>query len=152
MDPISIAATAMAILSPYIKKGVQEMTGAAAEVAYQKSKQLLVTLKQKWFGDSEAVQAVQHFEQKPEVYQAVLEDTLRTKLAQDQQFASELQNLLEQMGPSVSVTQVIRDGDEATGLKASAVAGGRLTVDQQTTNVKKSIGAELGDIGPRTSH
>ena len=148
MDPLILAGSAMAMLAPYVKKGAEELVGAVADVAYGKAKQLIARLKEKWSGDKEATAVLEEFEQKPAVYQAVLEDTLKTKLSADTQFRGELQELLQKMGATVEVNLVATDGDEATGVQAGNVrAGAKVKVDMQTKNVKKSTGATLGDIG-----
>jgi len=140
----------MAILAPYVKKGAQELVGAAAEATYQKAKQLLTTLKQKWSGDSKATRVVEDFEQKPAVYLTVLEDTLKTKLVEDQDFAAELQRLVGQMGPTIDATVVAKGGDKAIAVRGGgAVTGGHITATVDATNVKESVGVDItGNIGP----
>jgi hypothetical protein len=55
------------------------------------------------------------------------------------------------MGPIIDVTQDATDGDEGIAASVDNVKNGRVTVNQKTRNVKRSIGFEGGDIGPTST-
>jgi len=64
MEPVTLAASALAILVPYLKKGAEEFTAAAGQVAYEKTRALLAELKRRWIGDREASGQLEQFERR----------------------------------------------------------------------------------------
>ncbi|MCM3905369.1 MAG: hypothetical protein ND866_27035 [Pyrinomonadaceae bacterium] len=93
MEPITtLAATVIAILTPYVAKGAEEFVKGAGKDAYEKTKQLFVRLKEKWTGDDEASQALTNFEKKPDWYEPVLRKFLERDLETDRNFADDISN------------------------------------------------------------
>ena len=60
MDPliIGLAAKAVGILSPYVAKSGEEFAKAVGKAAYDRSKTLLETLKERFLGDEEATETL----------------------------------------------------------------------------------------------
>src|SRR5437764_1171906 len=105
MDPtiVDLATKVVAVLLPFVSKGVEEFASKVGDSAYEKAKTLLTTLKQKWSGDKEATESLIRFEEKPERYKTVLEDILQEKLAEDYDLASQVARLLQEMGPTLEI-------------------------------------------------
>src|SRR5215207_10010697 len=101
----SLAANVVAVLGPYVSLGAQEFAKSVGKEAYEKAKSMLATLKARWAGDEEAARALTNFEEKPERYAPVLEDILREKLPQDEELATWLTMLLNEMGPNLEIVQ-----------------------------------------------
>ena len=147
MDPATIVSTAMAVLTPFVKKGVAEFGRAAGQVACDKAQQLLEFVRGKLAGDKTASDNLETFEKKPDIYKPVIEDTLQEKLTSDTDFAAELEKRLAEMGPQLDIILKIQVAKDVTGLAADSMAGGSARVvieSEQGTNV---TGAKIGRIG-----
>jgi len=114
MDPVTLGATVMSILIPYVAKKAEKFIDLAGQAAYNQAKKLFTTLKSRWAGDKEATDQLAYFEQNPERYQPIIEDILRKRLAHDRELAVELEQLINQMGPSLTI---IQEMDEAKSLQ-----------------------------------
>jgi len=149
MDPatLALAMNVMNVLLPYVSKGAEEFASKVGEAAYEKTKALLSTLKEKWKGDKEASETLTRFEEKPERYQTVLTDILQEKLSQDKELASQVSRLLQEMGPALQVLQKMEEGKGVTGLKAKEVHHGTANVSQEIKKGENVTGAELDTIG-----
>jgi len=137
----------IAILAPYLAKGAKEFVEVAGEVAYEKAKSLLATLKAKLAGDKEATENLENFEKKPERYQPVMEDILKEKLAQDEDLAAELDRQVKEMGPTLEIIQKMKVAKDAKGLEADEFAKGKAKVIQEIDEAENVIGAKIGRIG-----
>jgi hypothetical protein len=144
---MNIATGVMSVLMPYVTRGAKEFAAAAGEVAYQKAKGLLETLKKRWAGDQEAADAIERFEQKPERYEPVLKDLLTEKLAADKSLAEEIQNRLKDLAPEVAVIQRLKDVDTATGLEVSEMSGGKASVTQDVERGRNIVGSRIKTLG-----
>jgi|SRR5215203_3710524 len=150
MDPVTVtlAANVMTVLMPYAAMGAQEFVKSAGKEAYEKAKSLIGTLKARWARDEEATDAVARFEEKPERYRPALEDILTEKLASDEELATELATLLNEMGPTLEIVQQMEEGLRVTGLEAEQMSGGRASVRQDIERGEDVTGARIGRIGP----
>jgi outer membrane lipoprotein-sorting protein len=148
MEPVTMIATAViSVLSPYLVKGAEEFIKAAGKDAYEKAKTLLATLKSRWANDQEASEQLARFEQKPERYRSVLEDILNEKLVQDENLATDLNRLLQEMGPTLNIVMKMKDAEGVTGLEATEMSGGRASVTQEIEKGKNITGAKIARIG-----
>jgi len=149
MDPatLSLAASVMSVLMPYVTVGTQAFVKSAGSDAYQKVKSMLGTLKARWSGDEEATETLARFEEKPERYRPVMEDILKEKLSQDVELAEELATLLNEMGPSLEIIQQMEEGRRVTGLEAEQMSGGTARVRQDIERGEDVTGARIGRIG-----
>lgn len=149
MDPaiIDISTKVMAVLIPFVSKGADEFASKVGDVAYEKAKTLLTALKQKWSRDKEATESLLLFEQKPQRYQAVLEDILQEKLTEDQDLAARVVQLLQEMGPTLEIIQHMEKGKDVIGLKAREMKSGRASIAQDISQAEGITGAELDTFG-----
>jgi len=147
MDPATIITTAMAVLTPFVKKGVAEFGRAAGQAACDRAQQLLEFIKGQLAGDKTASDNLATFETKPDVYKPVIEDTLKEKLATDPGFARELEQRLKEMGPQLDIILKISDAKNVTGLDADTVAGGKVNVSITSDKGDNVTGARIGRIG-----
>src|SRR6266853_2041919 len=133
MDPaiIDVSTKVMAVLLPFVTKGAEEFASKVGDAAYEKAKTLLTILKQKWSGDKEATESLVLFEKKPQRYQAVLEDILQEKLVEDHDLATQVVQLLQEMGPTLEIIQQMEEGKNIVGLKAREMRGGRARILQE---------------------
>jgi hypothetical protein len=147
MDPAALASAVVSVLGPYVTKGVEEFTKAAGEVAYEKAKQLLATLKTRWVGDAAAADQLARFEKKPEVYAPVLKDVLEEKIQQDSQLAIQLEQTVKQMGPSLQIFIKMAQGEDVTALEADEMTKGQVNVNIDIGSGKRITGPKIKHIG-----
>lgn len=149
MDPaiIDISTKVMAVLLPFVSKGAEEFASKVGDAAYEKAKTLFTVLKQKWSGDKEATESLALFEQKPQRYQAVLEDILQEKLVEDHDLVIQLVQLLQEMGPTLEIIQHMEEGKDVLGLKAKELKSGRYRVTQDVAKGERITGVELDTGG-----
>ena len=145
MDPIG--ATVMSILMPYVTKKAEKFIQIAGKAAYEKAKNILATLKTRWAGDKEATNQLAYFEQNPERYQPIIEDILEKRLAQDKTLATELKQLIDQMGTSLSIIQEMDEAKNVIGLKAKHVKKAKINIVQKAKKAEDMIGGEFDTIG-----
>lgn len=152
MDPAALASTVMSILGPYVTKGVEEFTRAAGEVAYEKGKQLLATLKARWAGDPAATDHLARFEKKPAVYAPALEDVLKEKLEHDQQLAAQLDQTVKEIGPDIQIIMKMGQAEDVTGFEADEMTSGKAGVELDIESGKHVKGAVIKRIGQNARH
>ena len=150
MDPlISDSDKAIAILLPYIKKGVEKFARVAGENAAEKAKSLLNTLKARWKGDKEATENLERFEEKPERYQFVLKDILKEKLAEDKDLAADLAEILNALGPTLDVIIKMKEAENVTGVKIGEFTDGKISSKIDIEIGKNIRGAEIDYLGKK---
>lgn len=147
MDPVTLGATVMSILMPYVAKKAEKFIDLAGKGAYEKAKNLLATLKARWAGDKEATDQLAYFEQNPERYQPIIEDILEKRLAQDKALAVELKQLINQMGPSLSIIQEMDEAKKVIAIKARHLKRGNIRTVQKAKTAEDMIGGEFDTIG-----
>src|SRR5205807_428208 len=149
MDPaiIDISTKVMAVLLPFVSKGAEEFASKVGDAAYEKAKTLLTVLKQKWSGDKEATESLALFEQKPQRYQAALEDILQEKLVEDHDLVIQLVQLLQEMGPTLEIIQHLEEGKDILGLKAKELRSGRYRVTQDVAKGERITAVDLDTGG-----
>src|SRR2546421_8734024 len=111
MDPaiVDLATKVVAVLLPFVSKGAEEFATKVGDTAYEKAKNLLSTLKQRWSRDTEATESLVRFEQKPERYKTVLEDILQEKIVEDHDLAAQVAQLLQELGPTLEIIQQMEE-------------------------------------------
>jgi len=117
MDPVSLAAAAVAVLSPYLVEGGKEAAKTAA-------KDLYTWLKDKLTG--RAAEALDDLEKAPasEDNQADLRKQLAKALEADPQLREELRRLLPEASAAGGTTQTI-DQSGSSNARAAQVHGDR---------------------------
>ncbi len=144
---VDLATKVVAVLLPFVSKGAEEFATKLGDTAYEKAKTLLSTLKQRWLGDTEATESLVLFEQKPERYQTVLEEILQEKLVEDKDLASQVFQLLQEMGPTLEIFQRMEEGEGITGVEAGELHTGTVKSTQEIKKGKDVKGAKIDRIG-----
>jgi|SRR5687768_219091 len=147
MDPISLAATVIGIVSPYVAKGAQELISHVGQEAYEKTKQLVTYLKDKWTGNDEASSTLKNFEQKPERHEKALQDILEEQLSNDPQLAAEVEKQVNELKPYLEVFQKMKKGEDVVGIEADEMKSGTAKVAQEIDEGKNIKGAVIKRIG-----
>ena len=106
MDIATLAATAVAALTPYVKDAVEDFAGKAGELALEKAKALFQRLKDKFSGDGYIEGALSRFEKAPEEYASAVEKIIQEAAEKDAQFADYVGTLVDEI-EAVSVAEVV---------------------------------------------
>ena len=151
MEPMTIAASALAILTPYVAKGAEEFIKAFGKDAYEKTKGLYSTLKAKWSGDEEAMGTLENYEEKPERYEPVLKSILEEKLGSDADLRAELSQQVKEVAPyfapHIKVFQKVIRGEDLTGAEIDEMTRGTVEVTQDLDEVKNATGVRIKTLG-----
>lgn len=142
MDPATIAASAMTVLTPYIKDAGTEALKTVGEMALGKAKDLLSWLKDRFSGDPVATKDLSRYESNPEKFESVLQSTLEEKIQGDAAFAGELQKRVNEFGSDLKVFQRIKDGKNIIGIDADS-APEKADVHQEADKVENMTGIRI---------
>ena len=114
MEPIitTLAASAISILTPYVKSGAEKFASEIGEDAAEKAKNLLTILKTRFCEDKYAEGSLDRFEKDPDKYQSALKIILKEKLDGDNSLVDELNKLLKDMGSTLNVVQKMKEAEE----------------------------------------
>jgi hypothetical protein len=147
MDPATIAAAALTILSPYVKDAGRELVKTVGEVTLEKSKALLGWLKDRFAGDAVAAKDLSRFESDPDKFESGLKSTLEEKAQSDPDFATELKRRVDEIGPQIAVFQRVKDGKNVVGVDADSIRSGKTSVTQDAERVDNITGVRAKTIG-----
>jgi hypothetical protein len=114
-----IAATAVGILVPFVKKGGEKVAEKVGEAIFN-------LIKDKLKGDEEAESTLKNFEKTPDRHGTALADILREKAEADSEFGAALKKLVEVSGEQGTrgVTQIA----SGTGIAQAAGTGASASV------------------------
>ena len=135
---LGLAAKVVEILSPYVKKGFDKFSEDVGKAGAEKVKGLLDTIKARFSGDKVASKNLAEYEKKPEIYQPVIQETLKEKMLKDKDMAAELEGLVKELGPTLELIQKIKilEG-EATVLESDEMKSGKLKATQEIDEVRE---------------
>jgi hypothetical protein len=150
VDPITIAAGVVALLTPFVSKAADAFASEAGKAVWSKTSALFDLLKSKLSGDQAAAATLDRFDRNPQGSADEFQSVLVKRLEGDQQLRDELLSLLDEIkrsGPNVRVVQRVKEAQELVGLKARRVRRGSIEVTQDAERVNKATGAEIDEIG-----
>lgn len=147
MEPATIVTTVMAVITPFVKKGVAEFGRAAGQAACDKAQQLLEFVKGKLAGDPRAASNLEEFEKQPDVFKPAVEAALKKKIAAEPAFATELESRAKDLGPVIVIIQEMEKGERVVGLNADEMKSGNVSVTQPIKEGTDITGARIGRIG-----
>jgi hypothetical protein len=147
MDPITIALQVVSVLAPFVSNVANEFASKVGDAAFDKASAILAAIKKRWASDPVASADLSRFEQNPQVFQPVLQDTLQKKLSDDKELADLLSQLLQEMGPSLEVVQKMDVGKNVVGFEGHDMKSGSASVTQEIKHADGVTGIKLNDIG-----
>lgn len=147
MDPVSLAAAAMAVLSPYIIKAGEATASELAKQGLGKAEALLQALWVRWKGKPEQEKRLQDFVADPVAAKSGLESTLAVEIATDSAFAAELKKLLDGGRPEVFVRLFAKGSESVTGADIRNMLHGRVNVELTLDNVRSGTGFKADELG-----
>jgi D-alanyl-D-alanine carboxypeptidase len=149
MDPATIAASAAALLAPYLKKAAEDFVGEAGKYVQEKAKVLWQKLRSKLDGDPPAKEVLDRFEADPVAHGEAFQAKLEEKVAQDPPLSDELSSELAEIkrnAPYVRVVQKMREAEGVVGLEVKRLKRGTVVVTQEIDKAKNITGAKLDEI------
>lgn len=146
MDPVTIAAAAVAILAPYVKQGGEALLRTAGEAGLEKARELLAGLKRRWSGDQQASQTLERFEKNPEGYQAPLQDLLEERIAVDSELASTLNEQVKEIAPRLNVKIDVDEAGNITGVDAGEIRRAMVDVVIRAGKVEGQVIGVRADV------
>jgi len=166
---MTIAASAVAILTPFLKKGaerfaeeigksVEEAGGEAGkrvgEIVIDKTKKLFDKLKQKLSGNEEATMNLKLLEKNPEneTYAENFQKVLARELDKDKNFAQDLDKQIKeikQLNPQVRTIIERAEAENLTAIRAGSISGGSNVEAhiKDSKAIKNLTGIDVGEIG-----
>lgn len=131
MDPVGLAGEVLAVLAPFLRKGLEQAAGKAGEalsgVGVDGVKRLYAAVRERFAGDESGGAQLERWVGEPAspVRQRALEGTLADLLDRDPVFAERVRGLLEQARPAAAGG--VRAG-RADHVEGAAAVGGDLTI------------------------
>jgi hypothetical protein len=165
MDPftMTLATSAVAIVTPFLKKGVEkfaeEVGGEAGkrvgEVVVDKTKKLFSKLKEKLSGNREGALNLELFESNPEnqSYAQNFGDALARELDKDKDFAQEVDRLVNEIKDSSPQIVTIIENAKAKNIIGTRIK--EMTAGSSRTEIKGSqaeesiVGTDVDYAGPK---
>jgi hypothetical protein len=148
MDPLTLAAGAIALLSPYLAKAGAEFAGEAGKAAWQLASRLLGRIRLAVQGSPPERQALEQFAAGASGSAAPAQAMLQGVLQADPQLAEDVSQLLrevKQLGPAVVVVQRIKEAEDAVGVEARRLRAGSVEVTQEIEKGKNITGVRITD-------
>lgn len=117
VEPISVAAMAIAFLTPYLVKAGESFAEKAGEAVAEKVGALYRTIKGKFAGDSYAEQTLLRLEESPDAKgrQSALENLLNEKMEEDTTFAERVRLLVDE-AKAADTNNVISYGERSVAI------------------------------------
>lgn len=143
----TLAASVIALVTPYFVKGAEEFAKEAGGAAFETVKALAERLRQWWSGDPVAAAAGENLAKEPEEYASLLGQRLNTALAKDKNLAADLTKLTSSAGPYADIVQNIQMAHGVTGAKIKSVIAGHLQITQTVSDGVNVIGLEADTFG-----
>lgn len=155
MDPITIATSIVTLLTPFVKKAMEEFSGKAGDAVFDKTRELYHKLKAKFTGDDFADGTLKRFEKDPDKYAAYLEDVVQEQLQKNEDLSQEFAQLLEQiqqLGPTITVVQKMIKARNVTGVDAGDIIKGSVDVQQGMDDAENVTGVKVTTVGNVSRH
>ena len=129
---MTLAANAVAVVSPLIMKGAEKLAEELGGFAAEKIKGVFNSLEKRFSKNKEEEESLQRFKEKPDRGNAALvKDLLQEELENDKNFQAELQALLKevkQASPDIEVYIKNTTGKIVRGYDLGVVEGGKFKV------------------------
>lgn len=150
MDPGTIAASVVALLSPYLAKATEEFAGEAGKTAFEKAAGLWRRINAAFGADEPSAAILKAFELEPALNVEQLKAALEARMAADQQFANVISAEIDEIrraSPHVRVVQKMIEVETLVGVKAKRLRAGTVDVGQEVKTATNVTGVELDEIG-----
>jgi len=148
MDPVTLAAGAIALLTAYLTKAGAEFAGEGGKAAWRLASRLLGRLRSAVTGKPREQEALEAFSSEPVGSAAKTQEMLEGVLKANPELGGEIAQILQEvkrLGPNVSVVQRIKEAEDVAGVKARRIRSGSVEVNQEIEKSKNVTGVQIGD-------
>jgi len=145
MDPVTAAA--LAGLTAFVTKSSQDLLDTLGSATAQALRKLFGAVKDRFSGDEAALGDLERFSDNAKLYAPVIRSRLDDSLTTDPEFRSELQRILGDVGPKLSVIQSMAEAHGVIGIDVDEIRRGKVTVEQEITSATDVTGAKIKTIG-----
>lgn len=134
MDPVTIAASAVAILTPYLAKAGEEVSKKAVGAAWEKVSEIYQAVKGRLSQEKDDYpkETLKRFEKEPEKRKLAMQEILADVLAKDPAFAGKLLKMLkdaDKAGAGTTFNTSIFGGEVGEVINIGSVRDG-LTINK----------------------
>lgn len=147
MDPVSVAAAAMTVLSHYLFKAGEATASELAKQGLGKAEALLQSLWCRWKGLPEKEARLEDFVAGRTGAKSTLESALAVEISTDPAFAAELRKMFEGGPPEVFVKQHAKSSENVTAADIRKILRGRVRVEQILEDVKSGTAFKADEFG-----
>jgi hypothetical protein len=147
MSVTVLAASAVALLAPYVTKIGEGAAGELGKQALQKGEALLSALWARWNGNPGATSMLSKFIENPDAGRANLQSELAMDLNGDPKFRESLQALINGGSPEAFQSQVVRNARYVSGPEIVRLVKGRVTQMQDVQDADTVIGPKINTVG-----
>jgi hypothetical protein len=148
MDPATLAAGAIALLTPYLAKAGTEFAGEAGKAAWRLAGRLLDRLQSAVRDKPRQQKTLEDFSSEPSSSAAATQEMLKRMLEKDRTLAGEVDSILQEvkrLGPSVSVVQRMKEAEDVVAVKARRIRSGSVEVNQEVEKGRNITGVQIED-------
>lgn len=145
MDPLTIGASVVTILTPYVADAGKQLLATVGEAGVEKTKELMHWLKARFAGDPVATTDLTRFEKDPAGYAKPLQDTIDSKVKEDPAFSTEIAKRVDDLAPAITIIQKFKNAKNMTGLQGDTTAG-QVAVTQEGETAENVVGVK-GNVG-----
>lgn len=155
VDPVTLATTALAVLSPHIEtlkpllaKILEGSAGEIGKTAVSKAEALFESLAARWRGQPTLKKGLERYVEDPVTLHERMRSLLETEFEGDEVFRRQVAELLAgQLAPELFIHQTITHADEAIGAEIGTATEGRIEVHQEGYDVGKAVAAKIDQFG-----
>lgn len=129
MDPITIAASAIALLTPYLAKAGEEVSKKAVGAAWEKMSEIHTAIKERMAQEKDKYpkETLKRYEKEPARRKQAMQETLAELLEKDPNFAKKLVKLLkdaDKAGAGTVFNTSVYGGEVGEIINADTINGG----------------------------
>jgi hypothetical protein len=147
MDPATLAASAVAILTPYVSKAGKELVDTVGQLAYDHAKKLFTSLKARWSNDPVAADTLSRFEKKPEVHGPALQEIVEERVQTDNELREEIDRTAQELGPQLNVFLKLTTGENVTAVDIENAKRGKINASVEAGDLRNSSVAKITNFG-----
>jgi len=144
---MSLAGTLVTLLAPYFIKGAEKFAAKAGRPASQKVESLWNRITGQFHGDKEITKELSDFRKNPGRNASILADDLHQEMKKNENFASDLTMILNDLGPSINIIQEFDEAKTIVGARIAKFQNGSLYVEQRAKIVEEALGAHIKELG-----
>ena len=147
MDLLTFAGTLVSVLTPFFIKGGEQFAAEAGRSAFQKVESLWNRITSQFHGDKTITKDLSDFRENPGRNASILADDLHQEMEKNEDFASDLIKILNDLGPSINIIQEFDEAKNIVGIRIAKFRNGSLYVEQRGKKGENLLGGHIEEVG-----